>query len=204
MIGVGMGVLFWNTVLLIIGWAIARFGLFGVTPEIPSNQMLNYIGVAFAALSGVFYLFVKTETNSSGDEIVEPLIHHQTNSGLDSQTPPVTSASVNDVAASNDETKNANDDNSSMFDKLHPKVKRLLGTGMACVSGVLYAFTFTPALYVQDTYANASQDALDYVFSLYTGIFLSSVFYFTVYCAYRRNKPKVYPQVILPALISGI
>jgi hypothetical protein len=27
-IGIGLGTLFWNTILLLIGWAVARFGNF--------------------------------------------------------------------------------------------------------------------------------------------------------------------------------
>ena len=45
---------------------------------------------------------------------------------------------------------------------------------------------------------------LDYIFGHFTGILLVSTFWFVVYSVYTRNKPKVYPKVILPALASGI
>ena len=45
---------------------------------------------------------------------------------------------------------------------------------------------------------------MDYVFGHFTGILLASTFWFVVYCIWKRNKPKVYPKVILPALGSGI
>jgi hypothetical protein len=185
-IGIGMGTLFWNTVLLVIGWGVARFGLLGVKPEIPSNSTLNYLGVAFAALSGVFYLFVKTESNKKDDENL--LINNQ-----ESDEIPTTSSS------------NSNDRNSeSYLDRVNPNTKRVAGIVMACVAGILYGFTFTPALYVQDNYENASKNALDYVFSLYTGIFISSVGYFAIYCLIKRNRPIVYANLFLPALVSGI
>ena len=45
--------------------------------------------------------------------------------------------------------------------------------------------------------------ALDYVFSTFSGILATSTLYFLVYAAYQRNRPKVYPGVILPGFVSG-
>lgn len=45
---------------------------------------------------------------------------------------------------------------------------------------------------------------IDYLFGHYSGIVFVSTFYFVVYAAFRRNKPMVYPRLILPGLISGI
>ena len=191
MIWIGLGALFWNTILLLIGWAVARFGLLGVKPEVPSNQVLNYFGVALAALSGIFYLFVKSETNKPDDEqslITSPIAEITTENE-------VTVVLGGDRVTSNE---------SNFFDRLNPGTKRIVGIVLASVSGVLYAFTFTPALYVQDNYENASQNALDYVFSLYSGIYVSSILYFTIYCIVKKNKPQVYPRVMLPALVSGM
>lgn len=185
-----MGTLFWNTVLLIVGWAVARFGLLGVTPEVPSNEVLNYVGVAMAALSGVFYLFVKSESSTAEERqalVTTPIAEITTESEI------AVVLSNNDVGSESE----------TFFDRLSKNAKRTLGISMAIFSGFLYAFTFTPALYVQDNYDDASKNGLDYVFSLYTGIFISSVFYFTVYCIFKKNKPQVFPSVILPALISG-
>ncbi len=53
------------------------------------------------------------------------------------------------------------------------------------------------------TYLLSTSD-LDYVFSDYCGILFTSTFYFIIYCAVSKNKPKVYPRLILPGLISGI
>lgn len=44
---------------------------------------------------------------------------------------------------------------------------------------------------------------IDYVFPHFTGILVTSVIYFAIYCALKKNKPIVYPKVILPALASG-
>lgn len=160
----------------------------GVKPEVPSNQTLNYIGVALAAISGIFYLFVKSESKKPEEE--QLLIN----------TPPIAEITTeNEITVVLTNSALA----SSFVDRLSPNAKRILGISLASFSGVLYAFTFTPALYVQDNYVNASSNALDYVFSLYTGIYISSVLYFTIYCIVKKNKPQVYPKVILPALVSG-
>ena len=44
----------------------------------------------------------------------------------------------------------------------------------------------------------------DYIFAHFCGILLTSSSYFIIYCAYMQNKPRVYPQAILPGIISGI
>ena len=42
------------------------------------------------------------------------------------------------------------------------------------------------------------------MFGHFTGILLASTLWFIMYSIFRRNKPQVYPKVILPALASGI
>ena len=145
----------WNTVLLVFGWAVARFGFFGVDAEIPSNVGLNYAGVAITAASGIFYLFIKNETRSNEDS--QSLINND----------PTDINHITDISVV---LNNENPENeSNLFTRLNPNAKRIIGIVLSCTSGVLFAFTFTPALYVQDNYPDASKNALDYVFSLYTG-----------------------------------
>ena len=192
LVGIGMGALFWNTILLIIGWTVARFGLFGVHAEVPSNTTLNYIGVVFSIISGVFYLFVTSETNST-DEQQQSLII-ESNQGFSSDIN--SDANIVNVLT----TRTAQP---SYIETLSANKRRLIGLTLAAISGVLYGITFTPALYVQDNYDKASQNALDYVFSLYTGIYCTSITYFAIYCVVKKNKPIVYANIILPALVSG-
>ena len=82
------------------------------------------------------------------------------------------------------------------------KTRKIVGVLLSIMSGTMYGLTFSPVLYVIDKY-ETSQNSLDYVFSLYTGILLGSLVTFIVYCVYKRNNPTVYPKVILPALLSG-
>jgi hypothetical protein len=106
---------------------------------------MNYLGVLFAALSTVFYLFIKSEAEVQQADETEPLIDE-----------------VNTLNASDDSHSKQAD---SFFDRLSPLKKRIVGTVLACTSGVLYGITFTPELYVRDNYGE-SQNGLDYVFSL--------------------------------------
>jgi len=112
----------------------------------------------------------------------------------------------------------------SPFDALPRATKRLVGVAMSVVSGLFYGSTFTPPQIVADygpscydlpglnrtngTRLNlpgcGDKDMLDYVFPHFTGIFLTSTFYFLCYCAYMNNRPRIYPEAILPAFASGI
>lgn len=181
-IGIGMGMLLWGTTSLVIGWANARFGWFGIKAEVPSKLALNYVGVCLAASSAIFYLFVKTETAQA-----QQTDHHENEPLIQTIEPSI----------------QQREQPVDFYDKLNPKAKRMAGTFLAIISGVLYGVTFTPYLYVVDNYSGASQNGLDYVFSLYTGIFLTSIIYFFIYCIIMKNKPFVNPKSILPGLASG-
>ena len=210
LLGIGMGTVLINTVLLVLGWAIARFGKnyfklnysitfyfeiyifigwFGVDPEPIKHSGLNYAGVILTAISGIFFLFVKPDVKNL--EETQPLL-------VDDSDTIIRRPSVDIIV--NSDTQEVP---TQFVQRLNPNTKRFIGVFFACLSGVLFAFTFTPALYVEDNYIGAKKDALNYVFSLYTGIYMTTVFYFSIYCLIKKNKPKVYPKVVLPALLSG-
>lgn len=160
--------------------------MFGIKPEVPSNVTFNYLGVALTVISGLFFVLIKPSTGDAEEN--ESLINNQINQ-------------ENEIEEISSDDKSEPD--IKYFGNLSPNLKRIIGIGLACTAGILYAFTFTPALYVQDNYENASDNALDFVFSLYSGIFLSSIAYFSIYCLIKKNKPVIYPEVILPAIASG-
>ncbi|XP_064405556.1 transmembrane protein 144-like [Halichondria panicea] len=86
-----------------------------------------------------------------------------------------------------------------------PIISKVLAFSLCVVAGLLFGFQFLPIQFLKycDDGAHSCQD-LDYVFSDYCGILFTSTFYFIIYCAVSKNKPKVYPRLILPGLISGI
>ena len=86
------------------------------------------------------------------------------------------------------------------FDNLSTVAKRVLGIGLSIFSGLMYGQSNTPVTYVRNNYSNASKNALDHIFSYYTGILCGSIIYLVIYCAVKRNKPVLFPQTILPGL----
>jgi len=88
-----------------------------------------------------------------------------------------------------------------------PMEQRIVGVCLAMFAGLFFGTNFDPPQYVIDRVDGASTNSLDYVFSHFCGILLTSTFWFVVYCAVKEaNKQhvQVYPKVIIPALISGV
>jgi hypothetical protein len=85
--------------------------------------------------------------------------------------------------------------------------KNFSAIGLALFAGVFYGFTFTPVIYMQDNpllfTPQPPKEALHYVFSHFTGIYLMSTLAFIIYIVGTRNQPFVNPRTILPSLISG-
>ncbi|XP_067898251.1 transmembrane protein 144-like isoform X3 [Heterodontus francisci] len=183
-IGLGLGVLIWAAFNLLMGWASSRFGWFGIDPEEVAKPWLNYIGAALSFTSAIIFFFVKSDvTATNPSEPTLPLL-------IDSNI------NTDEEAVLSDE---------SWVDKLSPLKKRLVGSCLAVISGLLYGSSFVPVIYIKNRalkneteYKNASQFDLDYAFAHFSGIFLTSTVYFVIYCAIMKNKPKVYPKAILP------
>uniref|UniRef100_A0A8C5P7Q5 Transmembrane protein 144 n=1 Tax=Leptobrachium leishanense TaxID=445787 RepID=A0A8C5P7Q5_9ANUR len=188
-VGLGLGLLIWASTNLLTGWASSRFGMFGIDPEVVERPYLNYAGAGLCVLSAIIFLFVKTDvkrSTSTSDSESEPLLRTNINSQENSIT------------------------DESWVDKLSPFKKRIIGSLMALVAGILYGSSFIPVLYIKDhskrnesIYAGSSQFDLDYVFAHFSGIFITSTVYFLIYCTVMKNQPKVYPRAILPGFISG-
>lgn len=152
---------------------------------------MNYFGVGLCALSALFYLFIKTETqpvNTAGES--EPLLRGRASTGYE---------------AINEEIPVIEFPNESeyYFDRLNPKIKRIFGTALATIAGLFLALAYIPYLYIIDRFDNASKNSLDYIFSMYSGILLSSFFYFAIYCLFKQNRPFVNVQSIFPAFLNG-
>uniref|UniRef100_A0A674KGI5 Transmembrane protein 144 n=1 Tax=Terrapene triunguis TaxID=2587831 RepID=A0A674KGI5_9SAUR len=183
-IGLGLGLLIWASFNLLTGWASSRFGWFGIDPEEVSKPILNYIGAGLSVLSTIIFLFVKSEVQSSSTFILSSLL---INKGfLYFFISFFLSLSL------------------SFFFFLR-------GCTLAVVAGIFYGSSFVPVLYIKDhgrrkgtVYTGASQFDLDYVFAHFSGIFLTSTIYFLIYCAVMKNKPKVYPEAIIPGFVAGV
>ncbi|XP_078457303.1 transmembrane protein 144 [Lampetra planeri] len=192
-IGLGLGFLIWTSSNLIVGWASSRFGWFGLDPEVVPNATLNYVGTALSIIRSFILLFVTTEVNNQSTEVRE---------------------NQNNIVNSTEELVDIGYEESpsdeSWTDKLSPLNKKIVGCSLALVAGVFYGANFIPAIYIKNhgkdkssIYYGSSQFDLDYVFAHFCGIYLTSILYFYVYCAAMKNRPKVYPKAVLPAVASG-
>jgi hypothetical protein len=75
---------------------------------------------------------------------------------------------------------------------------------LAIAAGCLYGVNFNPPQYLIDhSDEGHSTQAIDYVFSHFSGIIFASTVYFIVYCVAKKNRPEIYSQTILPGFISG-
>ncbi|CAL1544403.1 unnamed protein product [Lymnaea stagnalis] len=233
-IGMGLGMSIWGTFGLVTGWASGRFGWFDTKANVISNPAMNYAGVGLAFASIVLYVLVKNEvsSNSTDMEVViatptdgerAPLIPSRHAASINdsyrsSQLAPGpghedvlvynrstqqhTKVNLNPVPI--ESKKESTADDKMFIENFSPMRKRIIGTVLSVFSGIMYGINFTPSIYVKEHYSEASQNDLDYTFSQFTGIYVTSSTYFFAYCAFQRNKPKVYPSVILPGIVSGI
>ncbi|XP_015855084.1 transmembrane protein 144 isoform X1 [Peromyscus maniculatus bairdii] len=188
-IGLGLGILIWGSFNTLTGWASSRFGWFGMDAEEVPHPMLNSFGAGLSVISALTFLFIKSELPNNPCNvdntplIIEPVIN-----------------TAEDPCA-----------DSPWVDRLSTTYHRIVGCSLAVISGILYGSTFVPIIYIKDhgkrndsEYAGASQYDLDYVFAYSSGIFLTSTVYFVAYCVAMKNKPRLYPEAVLPGFLSGV
>ncbi|XP_071950927.1 transmembrane protein 144-like [Antedon mediterranea] len=191
-IGLSIGILIWGSFNLLAGWASGRFGLFGLDKDVITKSVFNYLGVGLAMLRTMLSILIKAEVSTKSVAAVDqtsPLLNHVQNE-------------VNTQVITIQHTVNTED--SSWVDILSPKKKRILGISLSMVAGTFYGLNFVPCLWIQDNVEGSSEDGLDYVFSHFCGIFLTSSTYFFVYCALKKNRPQIPLGVVLPSLLSGV
>lgn len=182
LIGIGLGLLIWCSLNMLHGWATGTFGLYGLKANDIPHPTYNYIGVVFALISVCLYILIKPEDS---DEMQAPLRNQ----------------SMQDMEADFEDLEDG------VFDKLSPSMKRIVGVVLASIAGILFGANFNPVQHVIDHHHNNpkySQAGLDYVFAHFTGIYITSTGWFVVYSIYKRNKPQVYSEAIIPTLISGV
>jgi len=163
--------------------------LFGLHKNTVENPWLNYLGFSLAVVSVVIYAFIKPSIKTPEEE------------GPNN--------SKNDVEKTEYVSINATPghlvdrEGASWVDFLSPLQRRIVGLSLSVVSGLCYGSNFDPPQWLMD-HNKGSSSALDYVFSHFSGILLAATCYFLIYCILKRNKPTVYPQVIVPGFISGV
>lgn len=85
--------------------------------------------------------------------------------------------------------------------------KRTVGIVCAVVAGIFFGCSFDPSQYVIDNKFDGNDNSLNYVFSQFIGVLLTSWFYTICYSVYhyaRGSKPYINAESILPATLSGV
>lgn len=212
-IGMGLGLLVWGSVSMIMGWASGRFGLFGLTKQSVSDPTLNTIGVVVAIIGLLVFLQVQTNDTSvdsqqhqDEDELRSPLFHVEdgnTQVVLDNTLFVDASQDVKTVQGRPTSKVNSNTESTSLLESR----KRIIGLSCAILAGVFFGCNFDPPQYVIDHHYDGDANPLDFVFSHFTGILLTSWVYTIIYCLYKSyhgEKPYINADIIIPGTISGI
>lgn len=159
----------------------------------PSNVTLNYIGVALSLASAFFYVFVKSDTS------------HKPSSSEQARIDANESTNTSEIGVQSDEENlietETNQTSEDFFDRLGTGKKRVIGISLAVLSGIMYGECFTPVIYTAELDKN--KNYIDYLFSFYTGILITSIFYFVLYSAIKKNQPVINPRLVLPGMVSG-
>nr|CAB3267042.1 transmembrane protein 144-like [Phallusia mammillata] len=189
-IGLGLGMLIWGSFNLLSGWASGRFGWFGLDPQTPNNLLYNDLAIAFAMISAVCWVFVKSDVSNTQtssvllvkEEDAQPVIQNEDDESVEEE------AEVLEL---------------SWVDRLSTLQRRVIGCVLSVFSGTLYGLSFTPVIYIKNNYHGASQTDIDYVFAHFCGIFTTSTVYLVIYSIIKKNKPQLYPSIVLPGIVSG-
>ncbi|CAF3407333.1 unnamed protein product [Rotaria sp. Silwood1] len=198
--GLAVGLLIWGTTSLITGWAGGRFGIFGIQPQVPQGSAklaMNYASVILAALSGIFFLFIKSTTAPRAVK----------SSNVDDDR---SSIELEKAESTNAEESVDLETDFPFLNRLSDRVQQIVGCVLASAAGIFYGVMFIPDQYIRDHAENYKHNdelppnnGLYYINSQYSGVLLSSLFYFIIYAAFKRNKPSIYPSIALPAMVSG-
>uniref|UniRef100_A0A7E4VKV9 Transmembrane protein 144 n=1 Tax=Panagrellus redivivus TaxID=6233 RepID=A0A7E4VKV9_PANRE len=195
-IGIGLGMLIWGSTQIVTGWCVAHFGLFGTKKQTVSNEPMNYAGLAITILSGVMFIFVKTDEESAEHERgAEPTLPEF---DVPSKAESVKLSTMSEAASVTP------GEGKRRFKLPAISPKKVTCVLMSMTLGALHALMTTPIIYVQNNQKNASQNVLDYVFSHFVGIFVTTTLIFFCYTIYKRGKPFVDGRLVIPSGLFGI
>lgn len=184
-VGMAMFMLFASSISCLTGWAISRFGFFGVPPALPMSNMLNYIGIALLILGSAIYPFIKINVFRA----VKPLDPHV-------RVLPMAQLST---------PQNPRKEDVNMNDSLK-KVAAWIGTVLVGLSLGVMTTPVTLLMTRHDIYPLSTEikTSVSFHFSFFTGVVLTSIVVFALYSIARKGKPSVPPRIVLPSMLSGI
>jgi hypothetical protein len=160
---------------------------------------MNIIGICLGTLSLLIFFFIKPsiEEEPKNNEETMPLTR---NDRINSQE-----SSPLDLAQMNELIVDRKPKSRFTEIKENPIFRRLLGIVMALTAGCLYGVNLVPfVLWRKDLKEHHKEPGpLDYAFSYTSGIWLANTAALLIYCLLKRNQPEIYPNMILPSIVSG-
>ena len=90
----------------------------------------------------------------------------------------------------------------SIFDSMSDSNKHITGIVLSILSGLWYGTNATPPQWLKDH--GYGDNEAEYIFPHFVGIFITSTFYFWIYCWYCKSKPSLYNEAVLPGVLSGV
>ncbi|VDN33595.1 unnamed protein product [Gongylonema pulchrum] len=88
---------------VVVGWGVARFGLFGTRPQPVYNNFMNVAGLFLVLVSGIMFVFVKHENQQQQQQQQQVLDSDAGNNGSASKQ----GMQIEENAAANHEQNNA-------------------------------------------------------------------------------------------------
>ena len=186
-IGIALGMMIWSGACMLAGWASARFGILGLEKEEVSMPELNTFGVVLALAA----LYVASKIDGT------PTANSSTRTN---------GTGRRDEEEENNGFLNDNDDASAT----NNNEKHSFAITLSVISGLLYGVNFNPAEKLRlDRSGKHSDDALDYVFSHFSGVFLATGIAFTLHYFHvvRKSTDRyqdIRQETVFPAVISGV
>eukprot|EP00002_Diphylleia_rotans_P009774 TRINITY_DN20127_c0_g1_i1.p1 TRINITY_DN20127_c0_g1~~TRINITY_DN20127_c0_g1_i1.p1 ORF type:complete len:358 (+),score=75.47 TRINITY_DN20127_c0_g1_i1:55-1128(+) len=198
--GLGPAFCLWSTGNLLTGWAVGKFGAFGVSKSDLANDGLNVAGAVLGLVALFIYFFVK-KVDQGGDSESTPINQYTPSGGRLDISPSY--SLLDDARFSVDR------DGPGIWaftNDLDPDRKRIFGMALSVAIGIVYGFTMIPfQIWFEDEDDKGNEPGeLDFAFSHYSGIFLFSTAAFLLYTAYTRNQPQLFRQTLVPGFISGV
>lgn len=211
MVGLSQGILIWASVNMLSGWAVSRFGWLGLNKDVPPHIIMNYIGVVLCLISAVTYMFIRTTNAPSSSSSAARAVEDPLLAVVDASPSSPAAATADAAAAINGDAVARTSLHAAhppvFYERMSPAPRRLLGIAMAVAAGLLFGLNFCPVIYIQQhplQYPTASINGMDYVFAHFTGILVTSTVYMLIYCVAMKNKPRIYPELILPGFLAGV
>jgi len=176
LVGIGKGQVLWSDVNLFMGWASGAFGILGVNQQPHGIFWLSIIGTVLAMISAVVFATIKPDGVARDTKLED--------------------GSTKDVIEEEYEE--------DIFSRFGPGMRQVIGFVLCIIAGCFFGLNFNPPTHIMNTCHTCSQNGLDYVFSHFTGLYLTSTLYFLIYCLATSNQPQFYPKVTFPGFISGL